>query len=75
MIILYILAITSSLVAYFLLTKYSKKIRFGIASATFLILAIMPSVFILKIGDQAPPDAKVVTKTQIENAAGISHAP
>lgn len=75
MIFLYLTAIVFSVLAYFSLKKHSSKFRFAIAAAIFSVLAIFPTIILVIIGDEALPDAKVVTNAAIKNVMPHTNAP
>lgn len=73
MIFLFILGIVFSLSAYFLTTNLSKKLRFLIALSIFLVMVILPIIFLGVIGDKPLAGARVVSKAEITNAVIDRH--
>lgn len=64
MIIGYLAFLTLGIIAYFLMAKFGLPIRIVLALAIFLIPSIALTVWIVRIGDKAPPDAITIIPEQ-----------
>lgn len=60
MIIGYLVCFALGNVAYFLMAKFDLPIRITVALAVFLILSVVLTVWVVRIGDKPPPDAITV---------------
>ena len=57
MILLYILFFVCGVIAFFVMSRLGIYMRVSIALAIFVIPSLVATLWIIKIGDKAPPDA------------------
>lgn len=63
------LAFVIGIATYFATYKLSLRWRVISATAVFVMLGVVPLILILIVGDQVPPDARLVTQEELNRAA------
>ncbi len=67
MILLYILFFVAGVISFMVTNRLGLPVRVGIGLAVFIIPSILVTLWLLKVGDKPPPDARTVhPQTMIE---------
>lgn len=66
MALLYVLSLLASVASYLLTWKLRRRLRYAIAVLIFVLLALLPTVIWLAVGDP-PPGATTYTPAEVGN--------
>lgn len=69
MFILLAVAIALGIATYFATFKVSHKWRAVTAAGVFVLLGVVPLIYVLAVGDQIPSDARLVTQEELQSGA------
>ena len=72
MILILVVSVVAAALAYIMASRLPFGYRAIIAGVIFIALNT-PNIMVLIVGDQAPEDARVVTKEELKNAAKPNH--
>jgi hypothetical protein len=60
MILLYIFFFVAGVVTFLVTSKLGLPLRVGVALAIFFVPSILVTLWLLKVGDKPPPDARII---------------
>ncbi|HSB02737.1 MAG TPA: hypothetical protein VLE49_18965 [Anaerolineales bacterium] len=60
MVLLYVLFFVAGVVTFLITGRLGLPVRVGVALAIFIVPSILATLWLLKIGDKPPPDARTV---------------
>ncbi|BAV34939.1 hypothetical protein SCL_2662 [Sulfuricaulis limicola] len=64
MALIYLLFLAAGVAAFMLTGKWGLPVRIGVALSIFIVPSLLDTLWLLKVGDKPPPDARTVYPQQ-----------
>lgn len=64
MALIYLLFLAAGIVAFMMTGKWGLPVRIGVALSIFIVPSLLATLWLLKVGDKPPPDARNVYPQQ-----------
>lgn len=72
MILIYLFAAAAAIIAYFHITQLGMSARIGIALLIFGLPSVLVTLWMIMIGDKAPPDAVTVKQENVDHEPSVA---